>query len=244
MKKTLLPVLLAVLLLVPVLTSGQAQDLKTIKLAEPNKTRGLPVMQAFALRASVRDWSDKDLSPQDLSDLLWAANGVNRPDGRRTAASAMNAQDVDIYVFLKTGAYRYDAAAHSLAPIAAGDLRLTITPPRGPAAKPPAKPGEKPETVPPAAKPEAKPGPPPTPAPVLLVLVSDIGKFRMGETDAKLRMGALDAGIVSGNISLFCAGAGLATRPRASMDAAKVKELLKLTETQVPLLNHPVGYPK
>lgn len=219
---------------------GQTQGLETIELDAPNKTRGLPVMQALALRASVRDWSDKDLTPQDLSDLLWAANGVNRPDGRRTAPSAMNAQDVDLYVFLKAGAYKYDAAAHALVPVVAGDHRQEIAPPRLPVAKPPAEPGEKPEAAPPAAK----PGPAPTPAPVLLVLVTDIGKFRMGETDVKLRMGALDAGIVSQNIAVFCAGTGLATRPRASMDAAKLKELLKLTDTQVPLLNHPVGYPK
>lgn len=240
--------LLAVLLLGSSLSWGQAPGLEAIKLNEPNKTRGLPIMQAFALRASVREWSGKDLSPQDLSDLLWAANGVNRPDGRRTAPSAMNAQDVDLYVFMKEGGYKYDAASHSLLPIVAGDHRLTVTPPRRPGAKPPAKPGEKPEAkpemAPPAAKPEAKPGPPPTPAPVLLILVTDIGKFRMGETEMKLRFGALDVGIVSENIGVFCAGTGLATRPRASMDTAKIKELLKLTETQYPLLNHPVGYPK
>jgi nitroreductase len=220
----------------PMPARGQAPDLKTIKLDPPGKTRGLPVMEALSLRASVREWSDKDLTPQDLSDLLWAANGVNRPDGRRTAPSAMNAQDVDIYVFLKAGAYRYDAAAHALVPVVAGDHRQDVAPPRMPGAKPAAKP----ETP----APGAKPGPPPAPAPVLLVLVTDTGKFRMGEPEAKLRMGALDVGIVSQNIGIFCAGTGLATRPRASMDAAKVKELLKLGETQYPLMNHPVGYPK
>jgi nitroreductase len=229
--------LVAVLLLGFALSFGQAPELKTIKLNEPNKTRGLPVMQAFALRASVREWSDKDLSLQDLSDLLWAADGINRPDGRRTAPSAMNAQDVDIYVFMKDGGYKYDAAAHALAPIVAGDYRLTVTPPRAPGAKPMAKPEEKP-----SPKPEAKPAP--TLAPVLLVLVTDIGKFRMGEPESKLRFGTLDVGIVSENIGVFCAGMGLATRPRAGMDIAKIKELLKLTETQYPLLNHPVGYPK
>lgn len=227
MRRSCLAVSLAVLLLGPALSLASAQELKTIKLSDPNKTRGLPVMEALAKRASVRDWSDKDLSLQDLSDLLWAANGINRPDGRRTAPSAMNAQDVDIYVFMKDGAYKYDAAAHALLPIVAGDYRLTVTPPRMP-----------------GAKPESKPGPPPTPAPVLLVLVTDTGKFRMGETEMKLRIGALDVGIVSGNIGVFCAGTGLATRPRGSMDTAKIKELLKLTETQYPLLNHPVGYPK
>lgn len=227
--------LLGALLLGPVFSWGQPQDLKTIKLNEPNKTRGLPVMEAFALRASVREWSNMNLSLQDLSDLLWAANGVNRPDGRRTAPSAMNAQDVDIYVFMKDGAYLYDAAAHALKPIVAGDHRseIMMARPGGPGAKP-------------MAKPEPKPGPggPTSPVPVQLILVSDISRFRMGETAAKLEIAALDAGIVSENISLFCAGTGLATRPRASMDKAKIKELLKLSDSQYPFLNHPVGYKK
>jgi len=218
--------LVAVLLLGFSLSFANAPELKTIKLNDPNKTRGVPVMQAFAERASVHEWSGKDLSLQDLSDLLWAADGVNRPDGRRTAPSAMNAQDVDIYIFMKDGAYKYDAAAHSLVPIVAGDYRLAVTPPRGP-----------------AAKPEAKPAPA-TPAPVLLILVTDIGKFRTGETEMKLRFGTLDVGIVAENIGVFCAGTGLATRPRAGMDTARIKELLKLTDTQYPLLNMPVGYPK
>jgi len=99
---------LTALLLLPVLSMAQVQDLKTIKLNEPNKKRGLPVMEALSLRASVREWSDKEVSLQDLSDLLWAANGINRPESKkRTAASAMNAQDVDIYVFMKDGAYLY-----------------------------------------------------------------------------------------------------------------------------------------
>jgi nitroreductase len=252
MKRSGLAVLLlGALLLGPALGWGQPQELKTIKLNEPNKTRGLPVMEAFALRASVREWSDKDLSLQDLSDLLWAANGINRPDGKRTAPSAMNAQDIDIYVFTKDGAYLYDAAAHALKPIIAGDHRAEVTArPGGPGAKPMAKPGEKPEAKPqappPGAKPEAKPGPggPGTPAPVQLFLVSDISKFTRGETAGKLEIAALDAGIVSQNVALFCAGTGLATRPRASMDKAKIKALLKLSETQYPFLNMPVGYAK
>ncbi len=231
--------LLGALLLGPVLSWGQAPDLKTIKLNEPNKTRGVPVMQAFALRASVREWSDKDLNLQDLSDLLWAANGINRPDGKRTAPSAMNAQDIDIYVFMKDGAYLYDAPGHMLKPIAAGDHRSEVT-------QRPGGPGAKPMAPPPGAKPEAKPGPggPGTPAPVQLFLVSDIAKFTRGETAGKLEIAALDAGIVSQNVALFCAGTGLATRPRASMDKAKLKELLKLTDTQYPFLNMPVGYAK
>jgi nitroreductase len=252
MKKTYLAAfLVAALVLVPLLGWGQAGDLKTVKLNEPNKTRGLPVMEALSVRASVREWSDRKVELQDVSDLLWAANGINRPDGKRTAASAMNAQDVDIYVFVKVGAYLYDAKAHALVPVLAGDHLSEIMMrrpggPAGPGAKPDAKADIKPQAPPPGAKPAGQPGPggAPSEPPIQIILVSDISRFRMGETALKLEWAAIDAGIVSQNIALFCAATGMATRPRASMDKAKIKELLKLSETQYPLLNHPVGYPK
>lgn len=249
---------LAALLPLVLSVTAIGQDLQTIKLNEPNKKRGLPLMEALSVKASVTEWSDRELSPQDLADLLWAANGVNRPEsGKRTASSAMNAQDVDIYVFMKTGAYLYDAKEHALVQVAQGDLRSDVLArpagggPGGPPVKPGEKPAEKPQTGQPPVKPQgpppgapaAKAGPPqPASAPVLLVLVSDVSRFRGGSPETKLEWGAIDTGIVSQNISLFCAATGLATRPRASMDRDKVRSLLKLKETQYPLLNHPVGY--
>jgi nitroreductase len=134
----------------------------------------------------------------------------------------MNAQDVDIYAFMKDGVYLYDAKAHALVPVLAGDHRAEILP----------------------ARPAGGPGGAATPAPIQLILVSDISRFARGEMATKLEWAAIDTGIVSQNISIFCAGTGLATRPRASMDRAKIKELLKLSDTQLPLLNHPVGYKK
>jgi Nitroreductase family len=117
----------AFLLLLPLLIWPQAQEPKTIKPNEPNKKRGLPVMEALSVRASAREWSDQELSLQDLSDLLWAANGINRPEiKKRTAASAMNAQNVNIYVFRKDGAYLYDASRHALNLVAADDFRSDI----------------------------------------------------------------------------------------------------------------------
>ena len=222
-----------------------AQELKVIKLNEPNKKRGLPVMEALSVRASVRDWSEKDLSLQDLSDLLWAANGINRPDKKRTASSAMNAQDVDVYVFMKDGAYLYDAAQHALVPVVAGDHRAEVTarPGGGPGGPPGAKPG-----TPPPAKPAGPPGGgpagPPSQPPVQIFLVSDIARFTRGEQNLKLEWANIDVGIVSQNISLFCAATGLGTRPRAGMNKDLVRTLLKLKDTQYPILNHPVGYLK
>ena len=188
-------------LLVGLFGGSQAQDLKPIKLNQPNVKRGLPVMTALQKRQSTREYADKKLELQDLSDLLWAAAGINRPEsGKRTSPTAMNKQEIDVYVCLQGGAYLYHPKANSLEPVTKEDLR---------------------------------------PAPVCLVMVADLSKF-----GGEVLMPALDAGIVSQNISLFCSGTGLVTVPRASMDQAKLKSGLKLKDTQRPLINHPVGYAK
>ena len=115
---------LVFILIVAFGNSLSGQELKPIELTKPDKTRGLPVMQALDVRASVREWSSQKLNLQDLSDLLWAANGINRPDeGKRTASSAMNAQDIDIYAFMEEGIYLYDAQKHVLNPVVSGDYR-------------------------------------------------------------------------------------------------------------------------
>lgn len=204
-----------------------ATDPRPIRLKQPNTKRGLPFMEALAVKASAREWSDRDLSLQDLSDLLWAADGINRPDeGKSTASSAQNAHDVDIYVFMEQGVYLYDADEHVLGPVMAGDYRsqLIMTPP---------------------PRPKDVPGPPPpSNPPIQIILVSDVSRFRSGPQELKYEWGAIDAGIVSQNISLFCAATGMVTRPRASMDKAAVRELLELGDTQYVFLNHPIGYPK
>jgi SagB-type dehydrogenase family enzyme len=184
---------------------AQAQEAQTIKLTEPNKRGGLPAMEALSMRASATSWSDKELSPQDLSDLLWAANGINRPDiKKRTASSAMNAQDVDIYVFMKAGVYIYDAANHSLNPVVTGDHRAEIR-----------------------MSPGGAPGTQGTLPPVNLALVSDASRFGAGTPELKYEWGAIDTGIVSQNIALFCAAKGLGTRPRASISKDNLRKLLK-----------------
>ncbi len=219
------------------------QETKTSKLNEPNKKSGLPVMEALAVRASATDWSEKDLSLQELSDLLWAANGINRPDsGKKTAPSAMNAQDVDIYVFMKDGVYLYEAKSHSLAQVASSDLRSECFPGRPRRPQPSERSGEQPVSPPPPAGSSATPQAQPGIAPVVLLLVSDISRFRAGSDEQKKEWAAIDTGIVSQNISIFCAATGLGTRPKSSMDREKIRSLLQLKETQLPLLNHPVGY--
>ena len=199
------------------LTSLQAQSLKAIKFNAPDKTRGASVMEALANRHSEREFANKKLSQQDLSDLMWAAIGINRKDGKRTAASALNKQDVDVYVLMEEGAYLYDPKAHQLNPVAEGDHRPLI--------------GGKQTSV--------------NSAPACLLMVSDVSKFgNVGTPQLRERFGALDAGLVSQNIALFCSGCGLVTVPRGSMEADALKKVLKLSDSQIPMINHPVGYAK
>jgi Nitroreductase len=101
-----------------------AQDLKPIKLNAPDLSRGEKVMKALFNRKSTREYSDKKLTLQDLSDLLWAANGINRPkEGKRTAPSAYNKQDIKVYVCMAEGNYLYNAASLTLTPVSKGDVR-------------------------------------------------------------------------------------------------------------------------
>ena len=112
---------LALLALCPALWA--ADEAAPVKLPAPRKTGGMPLMQALNERKSTREFAPDKLPLQTLSDMLWAANGVNRPSGQRTAPSAVNVQNIDIYVTLPEGAYLYDAKANSLQPVAVGDIR-------------------------------------------------------------------------------------------------------------------------
>ncbi|MDR1273211.1 MAG: SagB/ThcOx family dehydrogenase [Odoribacteraceae bacterium] len=196
--------------------AARAQELKEIKLNAPDKSRGSSVMQALDVRASAREMEETALSLQDLSDLLWAAYGTNRPDGRRTAPTAKNAQDIDLYVCLPAGAYLYDARNNLLKPIASGDLRPALASGQAFINK----------------------------VPVVLLIVSDYSRFRLNDDEKARLWAAMDGGIVSQNINIFCAAVGLSTVPRAYMDQEQIKKALKLTDTQMPVLNNPVGYPK
>jgi SagB-type dehydrogenase family enzyme len=209
-------VLLFTITLLFMLMNVNAQELETVKLNKPYISRGETVMKALKNRKSVRSFESGELSIQDLSDLLWAALGVNREDGRRTAPSAMNRQEIEVYAVMKDGAYLYNAAEHALQPIVAGDYRDLVK-------------GEQ----------EFE-----NPAPLYLVIVADIEK--MGDvTDEQTKMMcAMDAGIVCQNINIFCAATGLATVPRAWMNKDQLKKVLKLSDNKYIMLNNPVGYPK
>ena len=117
-----------VLLLIPV-GLVTAQELKSIALPAPQTGGGRPLMQVLRERKSTREFSSEKLSPQVLSNLLWAAWGVNREDGRRTAPSASNRQEIDVYVITAEGAYVYDAKANALKPVVTTDIRPPPRPP-------------------------------------------------------------------------------------------------------------------
>lgn len=191
-----------------------AQSQNTIKLTPPNKARGTTIMKAFDQRASQRQFKSEQISIADLSDLLWAANGINRAtDGKRTSASAQNAQDVEIYIANPEGIYYYNYKNNQLNLVASGDYRKDVA--------------SKQETF--------------AIAPIFVLLVSDISRFKSGTDEQRLNWGCIDVGIVSQNIMLFCASEGLATCPRAYMETQKLEQVMKLTKTQHLILNLPVS---
>ena len=188
--------------------SGLAES---IKLQAPEMGGGLTVMQALQARHSERTFAETELSANELSGLLWAANGFNRPD-KRTNATGLNKQTIVLYVCMKSGAYRYDAKKNELVKVSGEDLRPDVA-------------GHQPF----AAK-----------APVSVVIAADTSDpIYKG---ARGTLSCYDAGIVSGNIYLYCAAHNLATVCRASMDRDKLKKGLGLSDNMTLHLNHPVGH--
>ena len=196
--------------------SMYSQELKEIKLNAPDKTRGSAVMKALSDRQSIREYDTKDVSLQDLSDLLWAANGINRQDGKRTAPSAMDRREIDVYMINKDGAYLYDVNEHVLKPVSSGDFRKAVAAQQDFAAT----------------------------APISIVLVANLEKLGDPTKEGTRSTASFDAGIVCQNINLFCAAVGLATVPRGSMNQEELRAALKLSDTQIISINNPVGYPK
>ncbi|MFA6651321.1 MAG: SagB/ThcOx family dehydrogenase [Bacteroidales bacterium] len=169
-----------------------AQD---IRLPEPTKTGGMPLMEALSSRQSVREMSGKEIPLNILSDLLWAAQGVNREDGKRTAPSAMNMQEIDVYVYTPGAVYLYIPGEHMLQHIVNGDFRE--------------------ETV---RQPYAQK------APLILVYVANYEKMQRLDQDQKIFYGATDAAFISQNVYLFCAQEKLNTVVLGMIDREAVKE--------------------
>ena len=191
-----------------------AQELKPVALPTPQTGGGKPLMQVLKERKSVRDFGSEALSRQTISNLLWAAWGVNREDGRRTAPSASNRQEIDVYVVMADGAYLYDAQANTLKPVTATDLRKFA--------------GTQPYVA---------------GAPVNLVYVADTAKLG-GDDAARLATANADTGFIAQNVYLFCASEGLGTVVRGSLNRDDLGKALNLRATQRITLAQSVGYAK
>lgn len=197
--------------------SAMAQD---IQLPAPDMQRPTKsMMETLRTRHSVRAYADRALTAQELSDLCWAACGQTRDDQHITAPSAMNRQEVRLFVFGADGTYEYLPKTNVLKLCAEGDNRALVA-------------GTKAFSQDFVLQ-----------APVSLVMVIDFERF--GSQDEKaVMMGCVDAGNVSENVNLYCEAAGLCTVPRATMDVEGIRTLLGLTDKQLPIMNNPVGFPK
>ncbi len=165
-----------------VLITARAQEAKPIDLPRPQVTGGKALMEALSARRSVREMKPDKLPPQTLSNLVWAGFGINRPaDGRRTAPSAMNSQEIDMYVALPEGLYLYEPQDNRLKPVLRADLR------------------EK------TGQPYSKD------ASVVLIFVADLPRLAKAKADVRTFYAAFDGGCISQNVYLYCASEGLAT---------------------------------
>jgi len=190
---------------------AQAED---IKLVPPVRSGGMPVVQAIDLRRTTRAFSERELPPQTLSTLLWVANGITRPDGRRTIPTGHNVQDLDVYAILKSGAYRYDEKTHTLVQVNAGDFRRL------------------------AAKQAFAQN-----APVTLFYVQDVARAKKTDATSQMRFGGIHTGAAMQNVYLFCTSEGLATVAREQNDYVEQAKIFKLGPTQRIILAQTVGYP-
>ncbi len=205
---------LIVFYLVPAAIS--AEKLEAVQLVKPQLSAGKPLMEALAKRKSTRSFDARKLPPQTLSNLLWAADGINRPEsGKRTAPSAMNRREIDIYAATAEGLYLYNAKDHRLDPVLAEDIR--------------ARAGEQPFVK---------------TAPLVLIYVADYG--RMGDSPKEIKdfYSATDTGFISQNVYLCCASEGLATVVLGWVDKPALAKAMKLRDDQKIMLSQPVGYPK
>ncbi len=191
--------------------TSSAQEFKS--LPQPTTTGGMPLMQALAERTTVRQYTGEPLTDQQLSDLLWAAWGVNREDGKRTAPSANNLQEIDLYLFTSEGGYRYDAVNNRLEELVKGDYRGEVCT-----------------------------GAFGSTAAVNLFFVADFDKRPGNDTAHKREISSIDAGYISQNIYLFCASEGLGTVVyTGSLNRKRVAELLSLPESRWVVGGQSVG---
>jgi len=194
---------------------AMARETDTIKLPLPDMQGGKPLMQALKQRQSTREFGARPLPQQMLSDLLWAATGVNRPrTGQRTAPSARDWREIDVYVATAEGVFVYLPDEHALRPVTKGDIR--------------ARTGVQDFVA---------------TAPVNLIYVADLDRMSGADADSQALYGATDTGFIAQNVYLYCASAGLGAVVRGSIDRDALAAILGLGPRQRIILAHSVGYP-
>ena len=225
-RRTFLQSLPAVTMLAGTASSFAQEELKPISLPKPEREGGKSVLAALWERKTTRSISTEKLPPQVLSNLLWAAFGVNREKGPsaggigRTAASASNSQEIDLYVALPEGIYVYEAVPHRLAPVVAGDFR--------------ARSGRRAAAT----------------APVNIFYVVDLAKYAkapfqepgLKDTDVQKSYYYVATGLIAANVYLFAASQGLAAHFH-NCDKQNTPGEFKLRPEQRVLFAQTVGYP-
>jgi SagB-type dehydrogenase family enzyme len=215
-------ILLSVAIILCFISSAVAADLSPIKLLPPDLKGGKTLMQSLQERKTSRSFSTKKLPLEVLSNLMWAACGINRQDsGKRTAPSASNRQEIDVYVAMEEGLYLYNAKAHMLEPVLKSDLRrnttMFIQPSRSSVAN----------------------------APLQLIYVADYSKTAFYTNDEEKKFySAADSGFIAQNVYLYCASAGLATVVRGLVSRDTLAKDMNLRDKQNVVLVQAVGYPE
>lgn len=200
----------------PELQGMPVPDADTIKLLTPRPSSGKNIMEAFWARRAAADKEvrSRPIELRELSELMWVAYGVNRDNGQLTVPTQGNAQNGDVYALLPQGAYRYDHAQHSLVRVSNKDLREHVAAHQTNAAG----------------------------APLQLVIVMHPETLKGGDDETRKRVCHAQGGIISQNISLYCAGMGLLNRPRATMNRDVLRQELKLDAQAYLVMNHLVAY--
>ena len=195
------------------IVSVYAQE--TIQLPSPTTEGGMPLMQALKERKSGREFSSKKLPTETLSNLLWAAWGINRQDGHRTAPSARNMQEIDVYVATSDGLFLYEAKSHQLQKILDEDIRAAT--------------GNN-DYVKDAA--------------LNLIYVADLKKANIPDSEALAFYTGADTAFLAQNVYLFCASEGLSTLVRGNINKSELAKIMRLRSDQTITLAQSVGYPK
>ncbi|MDD2716775.1 MAG: SagB/ThcOx family dehydrogenase [Candidatus Wallbacteria bacterium] len=187
--------------------------LAPIKLNQPRLNHGKLLMEALSARHTERSFATTEITIEVLSDLCWAAFGINRADGKRTAPSAMNKQEIDIYAAMASGLYLYDPKNNQLTPVLSQDLRPLA--------------GKQPFVA---------------SVPLCLIYVADTARMGK-DSAANDFYSAADTGFISQNVYLYCASEGLVTVVMGMVDKEKLASAMKLRPEQKIILSQAVGWP-